>query len=55
MSLAKEIKHCKNNNEICIFGKSTSYLDMGIVIGIVIEQSQIMLMIDWEFMIAIRF
>ena len=34
------------------FGKSTCHLDMGSVIGIVIEQSRIMLMIDWKFMIC---
>ena len=44
--IAKEIKHYKS------LGKSTCHLDMGSVIGIVIEQSQIMLMIDWKFTIC---
>ena len=55
MRLAKKMNHNKIDNEICIFGKSTCHLDMGSVIVIVIEQSQIMLMIDWKFKIAIRF
>ena len=55
MRLAKNMNHNKIDNEICIFGKSTCHLYLGSVIVIVIEQSQIMLMIDWEFKIAIRF
>ena len=46
------MNHNKINKEIYIFDKSTCHLDMGSVI--VIEQSQIMLMIDWQFTIAIR-
>ena len=53
MRLAKKMNHNKIDNEICIFGKSTCHLDMGSVIAI--AQSQIMLMIDWEFKIAVRF
>ena len=34
------------------FVKSTCHLDIGSVIGIVIEQSQIMLIIDWKFTIC---
>ena len=55
MRLAKKMNHNKIENKICTFRKSTCHLDMGSVIVIEIEQSQIMLMIDWKFKIAIIF